>query len=154
LRDGILETIDRQFSFRGLFLVMESAAPDTKSTDASRAAAQTRARRCRIGAVISLLLGVISAGLVYWLEPREPDYSDDPSMLGFNRAAHQQMAVLYGKQGQLIEDLDDSLKQPGTQAILIIVASAIIAAGFFYFARMLECEATAAAADPHSDRQI
>ena len=50
------------------------------------------------------------------------------------------MGILYGKQGQLIEDLDNALKQPGTQAGLIIAAAAVIAVGCFYFARTLETE--------------
>lgn len=95
--------------------------------------------------MIALLLGIVSACAVYWLEPRAPDYSDDPSMVGFNRATDRQMGVLYGKQGQLIEDLNDSLKQPGTQAILILVVAGIIAAVSFHFARILEDEAKEAA---------
>ena len=51
------------------------------------------------------------------------------------------MGMLYGQQGQLIEDLINWLKQPGTQAILIVVAAAVIAAGCFYFARILTAEA-------------
>jgi hypothetical protein len=62
-------------------------------------------------------------------------------MLGFHRAEERQMAILYGKQGQLMDDLENSLKQPGTQALLIVVAAAVAAAGCFYFARILEEEA-------------
>jgi hypothetical protein len=116
------------------------------------AIARRRARRYRIASMVILVLGVLSAGMVYWLGSREPDYSDDPSMVGFNRSEQHQMAVLYGKQGQLIEDLDDSLKQPGTQGILIIAAAAVIAAGCFFFARVLEAEAQdAASAAPQPD---
>jgi hypothetical protein len=49
--------------------------------------------------------------------------------------------MLYGKQGELIEDWSNDLKQPGTQAILIIGASILIAAGFFYFARLFDADA-------------
>ena len=126
---------------------MQSIAPNNDSNRELLAAARRRGRRYRIAARIILLIGLISAALVYWLGPREPDYSDDPSMIGFNRAADHQMAYLYGKQGQLIQDLTDSLKQPGTQAVLIVVAAAVIAVGCFYFARMLEHEAAEAAND-------
>lgn len=100
-----------------------------------------RARRCRIAAVVTLIIGLSGAGIVYWLGSRAQDYSDDPSMLGFNRAADRQMAILYGKQGQLIEDLNQSLKQPGTQALIIVIAAAVVAAVCFRFSRVLEWEA-------------
>lgn len=95
-----------------------------------------RARQLRIIGVIVLLLGIGGAGVVYWLRP--PEVPDDSSMTGYNRAETRQMEMLYGKQGRLIEDLANDLKQPGTQAILIAVASAVIAAGCFHFARLTE----------------
>jgi flagellar basal body-associated protein FliL len=110
------------------------------TTSAAVSDTRRRAWRCRITGVLILLLGLAGAGAVYWLGSRTPDYSDDPSMAGFNRSEERQMAILYGKQGQFIEDLENSLKQPGTQAILIVAAAAVIAAGCFYFARILEEE--------------
>ena len=109
--------------------------------------AKRRVRRYRIAGCVGLLLGLVSAGGVYWLGSRAPNYLDDPSMAGFNRAERRQMAVLYGKQGQLIQDFNDSLKQPGTQAILIVAAAAVAAAGCFFFARILEDEAKEISAD-------
>ena len=105
-----------------------------------------RVRRYRITGVILLPLGLAGAGVVYGLGSRSPDFSDDPTMLRFNRAEQRQMRLLYGKQGKLIEDLTDSLKQPGTQAFLIVAAAAVFAAGCFYFARILEDEAKQAQA--------
>jgi peptidoglycan/LPS O-acetylase OafA/YrhL len=131
---------------------MQSNPPNDEPTRESPAAILRRARRCRITAVVVLLLGIIGAVVIYWRGPREPDYSNDPSMLGFNRATERQMGVLYGKQGELIEDLNNSLKQPSTQAILVVVAAAIVAVGCFYFARVLEYEAKEAA-DNLSDQK-
>jgi hypothetical protein len=111
-------------------------------------AAHRRVWRYRIAGVVILLLGVASAGVVFWLGSRAPDLSDDPSMIGFNRAEERQMAMLYGKQGQMIEDLKNWLKQPNTQAVLIVVAAGIVAAGCFYVARVLEEEAREDAVDP------
>lgn len=85
-----------------------------------------------------LLLGLVAAGLVYWLEMRSADLMDDRAMLGYNRAAHRQMGQLFGKMGNLVDDWSEDLKQPGTQAILIVLGSAVAAAGCFYFARLLE----------------
>jgi hypothetical protein len=98
--------------------------------------AKQRARKFRIIGVIVLALGVAGAGIVYWLGTRSPDLSDDLSMTGFNRAEERQMGMLYGKQGELIEDWSNDLKQPGTQAVIIAAASVIIASGCFYFARL------------------
>jgi hypothetical protein len=57
-------------------------------------------------------------------------------MVGFNRAESRQMGQLYGKMGLLIEDWTNDLKQPGTQATLIVATSILIAFGCFYFARL------------------
>jgi hypothetical protein len=48
------------------------------------------------------------------------------------------MGQLYGKSGLLIEQWSNDLKQPGTQAIIILIFSTVIAAGCFYFARLLD----------------
>lgn len=90
--------------------------------------------------VMVLVLGIAGAGLVYWLGTRSANLSDDLSMVGFNRAEQRQMGQLYGKSGVLIEQWSDDLKQPGTQAILIVIISALIAIGCFYFARMLDID--------------
>jgi len=78
------------------------------------------------------------AGLVYWQGTRDPDLSNHLSMQGFNHAERRQMARLYGKSGLLIDEWVDDLKQPGTQAVLIAGFSALVFAGCFYFARLLD----------------
>jgi hypothetical protein len=95
-----------------------------------------RAGKLRIIGVIVLVIGIAGAGIVYWLGSRSPDLSDDLSMTGYNRAETRQMEILYGKQGELIEDWSNDLKQPGTQAVIIIVTAVLIAGGSFYFARL------------------
>lgn len=82
------------------------------------------------------MLGMAGAGILYWLRTRSPDFSDDLSLAGYNRAETRQMGLLYGKQGLLIEEWQDDLKQPGTQAIIIVIFSIATAAGCFYFARL------------------
>jgi hypothetical protein len=91
-------------------------------------------------AVIVLLLGIVSAGMVYWIGTRSADLSDDLSMVGYNKPEERQMEILYGKQGELIEDWSNDLKQPGTQAIIIAAVAAIIVSGCFYFARLLDAD--------------
>ena len=90
-----------------------------------------------------LLLGLGGAGAVYWRETRAPDLSDDLALVGYNRAESRQMGMLYGKEGVMLEDFQNDLKQPGTQAALLATASAIIASGCFYFARLLAHDAEA-----------
>jgi hypothetical protein len=98
--------------------------------------ASRRSARLRLIGIIVLLAGVIGAGTVYWLGNRSPDINDDLSMVGYNRAQRRQMGQLYGKMGTFIEDWSEDLKQPDTQAILIVGFSAIAAYGCFFFARL------------------
>ncbi len=97
-----------------------------------------RARRLRIIGGVILILGIVSAGIVYWIGSRSQDLSNDASMLGYNKPEERQMEILYGKSGDLIEDWSNDLKQPGTQAIIIIVISTLAAGGCFYFARLMD----------------
>ena len=107
-----------------------------------------RIRRWRLASWLVLALGLVGAGTVYWLGTRSDNLADDPAMTGFNRASARQMAVLYGKQGRLVEDLSDALKRPGTQAILIVGAATVVALGGFRVAHVLEEEARETAAAP------
>ncbi len=106
--------------------------PQSGSSRSSKRSAQFRL----IGASV-LLAGLAGAGMVYWLGTRFPDLSDDPSMLGFNKREERQMGLMYGKMGTLIEDWKDDLKRPGNQAALIAGFAVVVAAGCFYFARLL-----------------
>ena len=106
----------------------EKNSPDSSSK---------RAARLRLIGIIVLLLGIAGAGVVYWLGTRSPDVSDDLSMVGYNKARTRQMGMLYGKMGPVIEEWFDDLKQPGTQAEIIVVVSILAAAGCFYFARLM-----------------
>ena len=90
--------------------------------------------------VIVLALGIVGAGIVYWIGTRSPDLSNDLSMLGFNRAETRQMGQLYGKSGLLIQQWTEDLKQPGTQAVLITIFSILTAAVCFYVARLLDVD--------------
>ena len=92
--------------------------------------------RLRLTGLVVLVLGIAGASAVYWLRTRSPDVSDNLSMVGYNKAQTRQMEQLYGKSGLLIEEWFDDLKQPGTQATIIVAVSALIAGGCFYFARL------------------
>jgi hypothetical protein len=100
-----------------------------------------RARRFRMTGVVVSLLGISVAVIVYWLGTRSPDSSDELSMAGYDKPVERQMGILYGKQGELIEDLTNDLKRPGTQAVIIILTAALVAGCCFYFARLLDYDA-------------
>ena len=97
-------------------------------------------RRLKIIGTAILLFGIAGAGIVYWTGMRDADVSGELSMAGFNKSEERQMAILYGKSGELIEDWSNDLKQPGTQAFIIAAVSIVIASGCFYFARLSEEE--------------
>jgi hypothetical protein len=90
----------------------------------------------RAGSII-LAAGILAAGIIYWLGTRNNGLNDDPSMQGFARAEQHQMGQLYGNSGEMMDDWADDLKQPGTQAVLILIVSGLAAAGCFYFARLV-----------------
>jgi hypothetical protein len=96
-----------------------------------------QARWLRIIAAIVLLLGIFGADAVYWLGTRSTNLPDDPSMMGNEKAESRQEQILYGNQAVLVDNLTHKLKQPGTQALIIVVAAALVAGGCFYFARLL-----------------
>jgi hypothetical protein len=53
-------------------------------------------------------------------------------MARFNRAQAHQMGVMYGKSGQMVDDLVDALKNPNVQAGLIAAISILFAVSCFY----------------------
>ena len=92
-------------------------------------------KRLQLAGILVLVFGLSGAGLLYWRGTQSEDWSDNPAMLRYNQPAEQQMQILYGKQGRLIEVLSTSLKQPGTQALLLAAATVIIAGGCFYLSK-------------------
>ncbi len=86
--------------------------------------------------VIVLALGLVGAGALYWIRTHSNQPTEDELLAGNAKAESRQMGLLYGNMGLLTQELSDDLKQPGTQAFLIAAVSVLIAAGFFYFARL------------------
>jgi hypothetical protein len=126
----------------GVF-VYAGAAMTTQSNEPAElpAEVQRRVRRLRWSAAMILVLGLVGAAVVYWVGSRREALPDDPAMVGFDRATQRQMGLLYGKQGQLIEDLNNWVKQPSTQALLVAAGAAVVALVLFQASRVLEFEA-------------
>lgn len=83
---------------------------------------------------MTLVIGIASACVLYWARTRTADVMDDPAMAGYSKPELMQMEVMYGKMGMMSSDLLNDLKQPKTQAILIVAISAVVAVGCFLLA--------------------
>jgi len=85
-----------------------------------------------------LLLGLGSAGSLYWFRTRDAE-SANPLLEQYqeaqSRAASRQTGLLFGRSGQVLQKWADDLKEPDTQAELIAIASTLFALGCFYLAR-------------------
>jgi len=96
---------------------------------------ERHSRRCKLAGCVVLVVGLVAAGIVYWLGTRSENLADDPAMSRYYKAESHQMGLMYGQQGLLIDQMVNSLKQPGTQALLIIAVAVVVAVGCFIFAR-------------------
>jgi hypothetical protein len=93
-----------------------------------------KARLRKIG-VIVLLAGFCIAGLLYWTGNRP----DDPALADYRqaeaRAETRQMESLYGTSGDIMQKFMTAIKRPDTQAIAIIVITALVSGACFYLGR-------------------
>ncbi len=94
-----------------------------------------QARLRRLGWFV-MLVGLISAGLVYWRGRRLPDWRNDPAMASYYREELRQAQIVYGQMGLAAVEVLEALRQPDTQAILIGAVSALAASGCFLLARL------------------
>jgi hypothetical protein len=88
--------------------------------------------------VLVLLLGLAGAGVVYWTGASPADLSADPSTARAYKTESRDIEINFGKTGLLLNDLMADLKRPGTQALIILAVSILVASGCFYFARWPE----------------
>jgi len=91
--------------------------------------------RLKIVGVLILLLGLVGAGLVYWTGAPTDDLSADPATARAYKSDARNIEINLGKTGLLMNSLLHDLKHPGTQAVIILFASMLVASGCFYFAR-------------------
>jgi hypothetical protein len=108
------------------------------SAETDHASLHREKARLRLIGVIVLMLGLGSAGLVYWIGNRAPeDARLDEYRQSQARAESRQMQMLYGTSGGLMEDFLNALKRPGNQALGIGMITGLVAAGCFYLGRPL-----------------
>ncbi len=108
---------------------------DTPSPISSR---KRPGRPLRVTAAIVLLLGIFGADAVYYSGTHSAQTKDDPALLGNEKAQMRQEEILYGQQSVLIDNWTNDLKRPGTQAVIVLTASILVAGGCFYFSRLLD----------------
>ncbi len=90
----------------------------------------------KIGMIV-LMLGLCSAGLVYWLglRPQDPNLAEYRESVAI--AEKRQMQRLYGQSGGITDDVLIDLKRPGTQSVIIILLTGFISGGCFYLGHPL-----------------
>jgi hypothetical protein len=59
---------------------------------------------------------------------------DDGALLGYDKAQARQVGTLYGQQGVIVQQWSDELKQPRTQAIIILGIAGLAAGACLYIA--------------------
>jgi hypothetical protein len=99
-----------------------------------------RLRRLRALGVLILLLGLGGAGVVYWTGTPPEDLSADPATARSYKTASRDIEINFGRMGLLMNDWENDLKYPGTQAVIIVAASMLAASGCFFFAYLLDSD--------------
>ena len=97
-----------------------------------------RARQFRQAGIAVVLLGLCGMGLVYFLEKPPEALPDGFTSADDSKIQTQATEVNYGRQGVVIGDLMDDLKQPHTQILIVAAVSVLLAAGCFYLGRLSE----------------
>jgi hypothetical protein len=101
------------------------------------------AARLRAVGVLVLLLGLVGAGVVYWTGAAPEDASADPATARDYKSQMRQTEINFGQTGVLTAELSEDLKRPGVRAVLILMASGLVAGGCFYVARLMTLRVSA-----------
>lgn len=99
----------------------------------------------RTAGVIILLIGLVSAGLVYWLSTPAEVLPDELATPENNKKAARSIETDFGKMGDFSYALGEDLKDPLNRAAIVAIASILAASGCFYIAHLQD-------RDPHAHR--
>lgn len=99
------------------------------------ASAPNLAGKFRIAGIVILVIGLASAGLVYW-RSAPPDSPDELNTPYNNKRAARDVANNFGQWGAFSYTLNQDLQNPAIQAAIIAVASLLLSSGCFYIARL------------------
>src|ERR1700726_3992636 len=83
-------------------------------------------------------LGIPGAGLFYWIEVRAAAPMIDELLPDYSRERTRDIGIMMGTLGVLMLGWTDALQRPGTQAIIIAAASALVALVCFRLAWVLD----------------
>ena len=95
-------------------------------------------RRLRIVGILVLAIGVVGAGLFYWIQVRSAAPSMDELFPGYSRNRSRQLGILMGSMTVTLVGVVDALKDPFTESVIIVAASACVALIFFRLASVMD----------------
>jgi hypothetical protein len=100
----------------------------------------TKSGRLRIAAAAVLLAGIVVAAIYYSYKVRQPP--DDPNALlpRYQRDMEHEIGVQMGTMGEILLTWQQTLAEPGAQAIIIAGVAALLAGGFYRAAWVIEEE--------------
>lgn len=88
-------------------------------------------RRMRRAGALVLVVGLLSAGVLYWIETRNTVPGVEELIPGYSRAASRQMGIFYGHAGEVMWEWRRWMAQPANQALIVVAVSAVVALACF-----------------------
>ena len=104
----------------------------------SRWSTLSRSARLRYVGTTVLVCGVVGAAIFYWIQVRNAPPGMDEFAAGYEKARQRQMGIMMGSLGVMMVGWMDTLADPGAQAIVIAVCTALVAALCFHIARLMD----------------
>jgi hypothetical protein len=95
------------------------------------------AGRLRIAGALVLAIGIVSAGLVYWIKTRSAHATLEDLMPGSAAERNRQIAILIGNFGLYLLQGWEYLQRPDAQAFVIVGGAALVALVCFRVAGLL-----------------
>jgi hypothetical protein len=115
------------------------------TTLVSRVSSAKPSDRFRLTGALVLLVGLLGAGIYYWVEARPTGPSMEDLMPGYTRARERQMGIMMGQAGVLMAEWQDALELPGTQALIGVGVAGLFSLYFFRAAWVMDEEEREAA---------
>lgn len=91
-------------------------------------------QRMRRAGTLVLVVGLLSAGALYWIETRNAQPGIEDLIPGYSRNASRQMGIFYGHAGEMMFAWKQWMAQPANQALLVAGASMLVALACFRIA--------------------
>ncbi len=95
-------------------------------------------RRLRFVGTVILIIGLAGAGLIYWRYARSAGPTMDELMPGYSERRARTNSIIMGNMVVTLMGWIEGLQDPRTQAIVLVVVSALIAWGCFWTAGLMD----------------